>query len=101
MAEENWSDWHPFEGHDIGWHAPSDLGGVYEIADEEANVVYIGMAESLLERLGEHASGSSDQAACIREAGGKQFRFLVIEDSKERETFEGVLLNLVDPPCNG
>ena len=101
MADENWSEWFPFEGYEIGWHAPSDLGGVYQIADGEENVVYIGMTESLLERLGEHESGSSDQAACIRDAGGKQFRFLVIEDSKERETVEGVLRNLVHTPCNG
>ena len=91
MSENNWSDWYPFEGYEIGWQAPSDKGGVYYIADSAKNPVYVGKAESLLERLAEHEKGSSDQSACIRDNGGKFFRFMVIEDLAKRKSVEGVL----------
>ena len=100
MGDGNWSDWYPFEGDEIGFQAPSDEGGVYCIADSRGSRVYVGRAESLLERLAEHASGSSDQSACIRDSGGKVFRFMVIEDSEERESFEGMLLRQGPTPCN-
>ncbi len=101
MREGNWSDWYPFEGNEIGFRAPSDEGGVYCIADSGKNSVYVGRAESLLERLAEHQRGSSDQSACIRDSGGKLFRFMVIEDPEERESIEGVLIRLDPTPCNG
>ena len=100
MGDDNWSDWYPFEGDEIGFQAPSDEGGVYCIADSRENVVYVGRAESLLERLAEHESGSSDQSACIRNSGGKFFRFMVIKNFEERESFEGMLLRQVSTPCN-
>ena len=101
MGDEDWSDWYPFEGYEIGFRAPSDQGGVYCIADSKEKLVYVGMAESLLERLADHESGSSDQSACIRNSGGKFFRFIVIEDAEERESFEAAQLRLVPTPCNG
>ena len=100
MVDGDWPDWYPFEGEEIGFQAPSDKGGVYCIADSRENLVYVGKAESFLERLAEHENGSSDQSECIRNSGGKFFRFIVIENTEERESFEGVLLQLVPTPCN-
>ncbi len=100
MAEANWSDWYDFEGYEIGFNTPSDKGGVYCIGNLEKAPVYIGRTESLLERLKQHERGHSDQSACIRARGGMYFRFCVIEDPEERETFEGVLLHLAPTPCN-
>ena len=95
---ESWSPWFPFGGNDIGCHAPSDKGGVYCIADSGEKPVYVGMAESLHARLAAHQRGSSDQSECIRDEGGMQFRFVVIENPAERERFEAMLREMDPPP---
>jgi len=59
ISSGDWSEWYPFERVDIGFNAPSDEGGVSCIGDSSKDVVYIGRAESLLERLREHETASS------------------------------------------
>ena len=54
---ESWSAWYPFKGYAIGFHAPSDKGGVYCIADAGENPVYVGMAKNLLKALGRAPEG--------------------------------------------
>ena len=96
-----WADWHSFDEFTIAFYTRSGEGGVYCIADGRKDPVYVGSTKSLSRRLLDHCRGVSDQSSCILNSGAKFFRSIVIEDPEERKTFEAMLLELGDTPCNG
>lgn len=68
--------------------------GVYLLGDARQEVVYVGRAGNLRERLSEHPDPNNP---CLQTIGVKFFAYEETSNSEEREQ---ELINKYDPKCN-
>ena len=90
------SEWYGFHSPPFWINAP-DEAGVYWIRDGEENVIYVGKADSILDRLARHLEDSSH---CMHRYSGLAFSFLEIPNRTERDQREKSLIRRFRPPCN-
>ncbi len=85
------TDWYNFP-EDLN-RAPS-TEGVYLLGDTLQNVVYVGRADDLRERLSQHPDPNN---SCLQRKAIKYFAFEETSNSEEREQ---ELIDKYDPECN-
>ena len=68
--------------------------GVYLLGDEDQDVIYVGMAENLKDRLSQHPDPDN---SCLQRKNIRYFAFEVTSNSEEREE---ELIEEYDPECN-
>ena len=78
------------------------VAGLYCIADDDLEAVYIGEAEDVRKRLTQHFTGKgSRKSECIWEHGADQFCYWQIKGGKSaRVAWETALLEEFPTPCN-
>ena len=68
--------------------------GVYLLGDEDQDVIYVGMAENLRDRLSQHPDSDNP---CLQRKNIRYFAFEVTSSSEGREE---ELIEEYDPECN-
>ena len=82
------------------YNLPGDLNlvpnteGVYLLADDHHNTVYVGRTDDLNKRLFEHPD---PQNPCLRK---KNIQYFAFEENPNSEARETELINEHDPECN-
>jgi len=77
---------------------PKNKGGIYKIYNENDEIMYIGKAACLRQRICQHMginSGFSDVNHNFRIV-----RCIYVDDPYEREIYETFLINIMRPPLN-
>ncbi len=77
---------------------PKDKSGIYKIYNKNNEVMYIGKAASLRQRICQHMSSSSNSYDINHNF--YTIRCIYVDDPFEREIFETFLINTMKPPLN-
>lgn len=78
-----------------------DLPGVYLFKDEKGNVLYVGKAKSLRNRLSSHISSTDPNEKSYRIVkASKDFEYIVVKNEREALELEAELIKKHLPPFN-
>ena len=92
-------EWIPFNTLAIEANVPN-TSGIYIIEDISGRVIYVGKSLHLCERMMDHASGTSEKAACLREHEAATCTYQEWHPSQIKDKEERAIWYYKFPACN-